>query len=98
MSDRKPPPVVFWMTVIAVTLLVAYPLSFGPAVWGDARGYVSHSFVAYAWWPLLWTVVHGPKPAAAPLKWWVLLGIPRGSWADFHVDDSGDGFICFFRR
>ena len=98
MTDRKQPSLAFWMTVIAVTLLVAYPLSFGPAIWGDARGHVNHAFVARAWWPLLWTVVHGPKPASAPLRWWALLGIPRGSWADFHVDDSGAGFVCFFRR
>jgi len=98
MGDRKQPSVVFWMTVVAVALLAVYPLSFGPAIWGDARGYVSHSFVARAYWPLLCTVVHGPTPASAPLRWWALLGIPQGSWTDFHVDDSGAGFVCFFHR
>jgi hypothetical protein len=32
-EDRKKPGVAFWATVVLVMLLVAYPLSFGPACW-----------------------------------------------------------------
>jgi hypothetical protein len=32
-SDRKKPGVAFWSTVVVVVVLVAYPLSFGPACW-----------------------------------------------------------------
>ena len=32
-TDRKKPGVAFWATVIVVVVLVAYPLSFGPACW-----------------------------------------------------------------
>ena len=31
MTDRKKPGVAFWATVVVVVVLVAYPLSFGPA-------------------------------------------------------------------
>jgi hypothetical protein len=33
MTDRKKPGVAFWATVALVVVLVAYPLSFGPACW-----------------------------------------------------------------
>jgi len=98
MADRKKPSLTFWITVTLVALVVAYPLSFGPAVWGDARGHVNHWFVAQAYWPLLWTAIHGPKPASAALRWWAVLGIRPGYWADFHIDDSDNGFVCFFGR
>jgi hypothetical protein len=32
-SSPKKPGVVFWATVVLVVVLVAYPLSFGPARW-----------------------------------------------------------------
>jgi hypothetical protein len=37
MTDRKKPGVAFWATVVVVVLLVAYPLSFGPASGGKSR-------------------------------------------------------------
>jgi len=33
MTSRKKPGVAFWATVVVVVVLVAYPLSFGPACW-----------------------------------------------------------------
>jgi len=37
MTSRKKPGVTFWATVAVVVLLVAYPLSFGPACWISSR-------------------------------------------------------------
>ena len=37
MTSRKKPGVAFWATVVVVVMLVAYPLSFGPACWYVAR-------------------------------------------------------------
>jgi hypothetical protein len=31
--DRKKPGVAFWATAVVVVVLVAHPLSFGPACW-----------------------------------------------------------------
>jgi hypothetical protein len=33
MTSRKHPSAAFWVTVVVVVALVAYPLSFGPACW-----------------------------------------------------------------
>jgi hypothetical protein len=33
----KKPGVAFWATVVVVVVLVAYPLSFGPACWITSR-------------------------------------------------------------
>ena len=65
-EPRKKPGVVFWATVVvvvALALVLAYPLSFGPA-----RGLVSHAhlsarLVSVPYRPLLWADRVGPR-------WW----------------------------
>jgi hypothetical protein len=37
MTSRKKPGLAFWATVVVVVVLVAYPLSFGPACWITSR-------------------------------------------------------------
>jgi hypothetical protein len=39
-TSRKQPGVAFWVTVMVVVVLVAYPLSFGPACWLADNGIV----------------------------------------------------------
>jgi len=87
-----------WVVAVLIGLPVLYVATFGPAVWSTARGHLDRPIVERAYWPLLWTIVYGPEAASTPLKWWASLAIPPGDWADFHVDDSGSGFVCFFRR
>jgi multisubunit Na+/H+ antiporter MnhB subunit len=41
MSKHKKPGVAFWATVALAVVLVAYPLSFGPACWLADKGVVS---------------------------------------------------------
>ena len=36
-DQKKQPGVAFWATVVVVVVLVAYPLSFGPACWWMSR-------------------------------------------------------------
>ncbi len=63
MSDeRKKPGVAFWATVVAVVVLVVYPLSFAPAVW----------LVAHAAVPLEPTVT-----IYRPIRGWILRPILR---------------------
>jgi hypothetical protein len=45
MTDRKKPGVAFLATVVLVVLLVAYPLSFGPACWVNSRNGFGGRFV-----------------------------------------------------
>ena len=53
MTDRKKPGAAFWATVVVVALLVAYPLSFGPACWAVRRGFVAPHAAAHAYRPIL---------------------------------------------
>ena len=74
-SDRKKPGVAFWATVVVVVVLLAYPLSFGPACWGATR--LGPSFwdrVESVYRPILraWYVL--PPPAADAIGWYANLG------------------------
>jgi len=55
-SDRKKPGVALWATVVAVVVLVAYPVSFGPACWIVSRrpGAVNHRWLPDIYWPIGW--------------------------------------------
>jgi hypothetical protein len=73
MSFRKKPCVAFWATVVLVALLVAYPLSFGPACWWFGAP-LSSRMKSIAWsgpdplcppqiyWPVGWLAQNGPSP------------------------------------
>jgi hypothetical protein len=52
-SDRKKPGVAFWATVVVVVVLVAYPLSFGPACWISSRVKADEKFVNGFYQPVL---------------------------------------------
>jgi hypothetical protein len=53
-DGRKHPPAAFWATVVVVVLLVAYPLSFGPACWLYNWNGVGKSTIEVAYFPLVW--------------------------------------------
>jgi hypothetical protein len=66
MTDRKKPGVAFWATVVVVVVLMAYPLSFGPACWwfcsncSDAEfSHVPEASVLYL--PFGWIYSCSPK-------------------------------------
>jgi hypothetical protein len=50
--NRKQPGVAFWATVVAV-LVLAYPISFGPACWLVDWGWLSSGFVSRAFRPIV---------------------------------------------
>ncbi len=52
-SDRKKPGVAFWTTVVAVVVLVAYPLSIGPAFWITSRTGFGGDAVSVLYQPVL---------------------------------------------
>lgn len=52
-SDRKQPSVAFWATV-ALSLVLLYVASFGPACWINQRTGVGHDFVWIAYRPMWW--------------------------------------------
>jgi hypothetical protein len=78
MTDRKKPGAAFWVTVVVVAVLVAYPLSLGPMFWG-----AFHFNSDLGRWRLLHTaykpiVVIGRRNRCAKLaiNWYLDLGVP----------------------
>jgi hypothetical protein len=57
MADRKKPGVAFWATVVVVVVLLAYPLSFGPACWMVDLEFIPEQPVAIVYRPLAVCVV-----------------------------------------
>ena len=74
---RIKPGVAFWATVVAV--LVAYPLSFGPACWVRNRMPPDLSWPVYraVYAPILWLYKNGPEPARRVLIWYADLWLTR---------------------
>jgi hypothetical protein len=88
-SFKKPGPE-FWAMVVVVAL-VAYPLSFGPAVWLVARGTLPETAIKCAYWPLLCQRVHLENSWGSAIRWYGSLGIPTGQKVVFEVEDlEGD--------
>jgi hypothetical protein len=55
MTDRKKPGVAFWATVVVVVVLMAYPLSFGPACWLVSHADLNEQVVNIPYRPVLFT-------------------------------------------
>ena len=76
MTDRKQPGVAFWATVVVVAVLVAYPLSIGPAIWlRDQEWAPDWTFDAYRWIyaPIISVCNDGPKPFDDAMNWYANL-------------------------
>ena len=69
----------FWATVVVVTALVAYPLSFGPACWITSRANRGASALGTVYKPMtwamsyddetLWQLITGYAEIGAPFNW-----------------------------
>ena len=81
MTDRKKPGVAFWATVVVVVVLVAYPLSFGPACWISSRTGRGAPMVSAAYQPIFqiwWTDCQfGSPPHRSGRPWWCPHGLGR---------------------
>jgi hypothetical protein len=53
-SDRRKPGVAFWAIAVLFALLVACPLSFGPACWINERFGVGSTAIAIVYRPIIW--------------------------------------------
>jgi hypothetical protein len=53
-EERKKPGIAFRTAVVVVMLVVAYPLSFGPACWIASRNQPSGDHVSAAYRPIFW--------------------------------------------
>jgi hypothetical protein len=82
MKSRKQPGVAFWGTVMVVALLVAYPLSAGPAEFWLAPklrsvpGMTTTIYTVFT--PYRWAFAHSPdciRDTIAPYDNWWALGV-----------------------
>jgi hypothetical protein len=75
MTDRKKPGVAFWATMVVVVVLVAYPLSFGPACWISSRVQPSGRVVSVIYSPVIWTWHRSSPWAHSAIAQYVGMGI-----------------------
>jgi hypothetical protein len=80
MTSRKKPGVAFWATVVVVVMLVAYPLSFGPACWYVARTGIHkpHPWFGFIYLPIGWCAGHEASFVCPAACWYGKLGAPEG--------------------
>jgi len=76
-SDHKKPGVAYWATVVVVVVLVAYPLSFGPACWIAWRAASAAPVIATIYSPLIRAGFRGPAPIRRALWWGECCAPPR---------------------
>lgn len=89
MESPRKPTTGFWITVALVTMLLAYPLSFGPACWISARLETSEMFVDYWFQPILRTMVHGPLWFKRLGLWYSAFGVGPRNGSVLFLDLSG---------
>jgi hypothetical protein len=75
MTDRKKPGMAFWATVALVVVLVAYPLSLGPATWLFNNGWLPGTAINWLYAPLAW-IGEKSEPFGNALEWYVMLWMP----------------------
>jgi hypothetical protein len=100
MTSRKNPGVAFWATVVVVVVLVAYPLSFGPACWWLSPPRIEGPFMISTsdaephaprmYWPFGLLVENGPLPVAEIIEWY---GTRRTNVVWLATDWSGESVI-----
>ena len=79
-GERKKPGVAFWATVVlVVVLVVAYPLSIGPACWladRDMLPELADKPIEIFYSPLMW-IVRDSETAGTIYVWYVGLWVPE---------------------
>jgi len=77
-NDQKTKPgVAIWATVVVVVLLVAYPVSFGPACWITSRA-DGNRLIPKIYWPVAWIGTHSTLSGA--IVWYAQLGMPKDGY------------------
>jgi hypothetical protein len=80
MSERKPT-TGFVAMMVAVGLL-AYLLSFGPAMWLVDRRILpawTKQSVSFVYYPIFWSSIVGPRPVRELVRWYAELGARKRS-------------------
>src|SRR5262249_53541802 len=89
MTSRNKPGMAFGATVVVVVVLVAYPLSFGPACWMTSRLDRGADLVSVLFCPLTWAM--SPQRGTA-IAWYATVGAAENwVWAAFLETDETPG-------
>jgi hypothetical protein len=67
----------FWDTVAAGLVLLAYPVSFGPACWISSRAGLGVDMMPAAYRPMAWSMSRSDR-ACEVLNWYAQLGASPG--------------------
>ncbi len=93
MTSGKKPGIAFWATVVLV-LVLAYPLSFGPACWITSRAEWLQPAFEYAFWPLVWAANRTTPASWDLLRPYATCGMPEMGLIPLpECDDSGSYFL-----
>ena len=98
-QSHMKPGVAFWVTLMAIVALLAYPLSFGPLCWACSRNWVSGETVSVVYQPILQLSGTDPRlllkadiartlPRA--IRWYARVGAENGMW---YIVEREDG-VC----
>ena len=91
MSDCKKPTAGFGITIATVVLL-AYPLSVGPACWMNTRGWLpDHDWLVRIYSPVLCVAGYNETRLGAMLNWYMNFGVPDGEFGSVEI-------ICLIER
>ena len=87
----------FWIIASVVALLAGYPLSFGPAIWLTARGFLRESAVQSFYMPFLKSAGQVEFLENA-VTWWASLGVPDDKAVTFIFQTDDADFVFQFTR
>ena len=77
----------FW-AVGVLAMIVAYPLSFGPACWVNERTDANTGLISAAFYPIIRLANRSSRVSAMAL-WYAALGAREGSTPSFYGDEIG---------
>jgi hypothetical protein len=78
MSDSSKKHSVMFRVIVTLAILLAYPMSFGPACWLSQRTGTGHDYVWIAYRPFWWTMKNGSEPLRESLFQYATSGAEHG--------------------
>jgi hypothetical protein len=94
MTSPRKPTAGFWITVALVAVLVAYPLSFGPACWATSRTNCSVDILETFYQPILREAFSETEWIAICVRWYAGLAAAP----NWHIRDGCFTEDCFWGR
>ena len=95
-DPKEKPTAGFQNAAALVVVLLAYPLSFGPACWITNHTNTGACLLPFFYQPILSGLSVRPTCLSAAIEWYACLGAARGwSWAPDSIPISDDEWVAF---